>query len=318
MLVGEIWLPDADRFARYLRPDELHTAFNFDFLACPWDAAARCALDRRDPGRARAGRRAGDLGAVQPRRHPAGHPLRPRGHLVRLRGQARRHPDRPRARPPPGARRRPAGDGAARARSTSTRARSSGCPRSRTSRTTGCRTRCTSARADVDPGRDGCRVPLPWAGVRRRRTASAVERRRRLAAPAGGLGRAHRRGQAERRRVDAVALPRRPAAPPRRPVDRRRRAAPGSTARSGRSSSPAASDFVCLVNFGRPVNSRPGRRPHSSNDSRSLLAGSHGWLDQTELTSPTRSAGRLTSAQSVGTSTGQREGMTMKTTAHGR
>ena len=25
---------------RYLRPDELHTAFNFDFLACPWDAAA--------------------------------------------------------------------------------------------------------------------------------------------------------------------------------------------------------------------------------------------------------------------------------------
>jgi alpha-glucosidase len=36
ILVGEIWLPDAERFARYLRPDELHTAFNFDFLACPW------------------------------------------------------------------------------------------------------------------------------------------------------------------------------------------------------------------------------------------------------------------------------------------
>jgi alpha-glucosidase len=36
VLVGEVWLPDADRFARYLRPDELHTAFNFDFLACPW------------------------------------------------------------------------------------------------------------------------------------------------------------------------------------------------------------------------------------------------------------------------------------------
>jgi alpha-glucosidase len=33
-------LPDAERFARYLRPDELHTAFNFDFLARPWDAAA--------------------------------------------------------------------------------------------------------------------------------------------------------------------------------------------------------------------------------------------------------------------------------------
>ncbi|MGV9263056.1 glycoside hydrolase family 13 protein [Kitasatospora sp. NPDC003701] len=40
ILVGEVWLPDAERFARYLRPDELHTAFNFDFLARPWEAAA--------------------------------------------------------------------------------------------------------------------------------------------------------------------------------------------------------------------------------------------------------------------------------------
>ena len=37
ILVGEIWLPDAERFAKYLRPDELHTAFNFDFLVRPWD-----------------------------------------------------------------------------------------------------------------------------------------------------------------------------------------------------------------------------------------------------------------------------------------
>jgi alpha-glucosidase len=37
VLVGEIWLPDVDRFTRYLRPDELHTAFNFDFLSCPWE-----------------------------------------------------------------------------------------------------------------------------------------------------------------------------------------------------------------------------------------------------------------------------------------
>ncbi len=40
VLVGEVWLPDVERFARYLRPDELHTAFNFDFLARPWDADA--------------------------------------------------------------------------------------------------------------------------------------------------------------------------------------------------------------------------------------------------------------------------------------
>jgi len=37
VLVGEVWLEDAERLARYLRPDELHTAFNFDFLACPWE-----------------------------------------------------------------------------------------------------------------------------------------------------------------------------------------------------------------------------------------------------------------------------------------
>ncbi|MER5478913.1 glycoside hydrolase family 13 protein [Streptomyces sp. NPDC002734] len=38
VFVGEVWLPDAERFARYLRPDELHTAFNFNFLTCPWEA----------------------------------------------------------------------------------------------------------------------------------------------------------------------------------------------------------------------------------------------------------------------------------------
>ncbi len=38
LLVGEVWLPDVERFTRYLRPDELHTAFNFDFLTRPWEA----------------------------------------------------------------------------------------------------------------------------------------------------------------------------------------------------------------------------------------------------------------------------------------
>jgi alpha-glucosidase len=39
VLIGEIWLADAARLARYLRPDELHTVFNFPYLCCPWDAA---------------------------------------------------------------------------------------------------------------------------------------------------------------------------------------------------------------------------------------------------------------------------------------
>ena len=38
VLVGEVWLEDRERFARYLRPDEMHTAFNFDFMTRPWDA----------------------------------------------------------------------------------------------------------------------------------------------------------------------------------------------------------------------------------------------------------------------------------------
>lgn len=40
VLVGEVWLDDPERFARYLRPDEMHTAFNFDFMTQPWSAAA--------------------------------------------------------------------------------------------------------------------------------------------------------------------------------------------------------------------------------------------------------------------------------------
>ncbi|HVL61721.1 MAG TPA: alpha-amylase family glycosyl hydrolase, partial [Microbacterium sp.] len=46
VLVGEVWVPDAQRFAAYLRPDEMHTAFNFDFMSRPWDAAElRASID---------------------------------------------------------------------------------------------------------------------------------------------------------------------------------------------------------------------------------------------------------------------------------
>jgi alpha-glucosidase len=39
MLIGEVWLPDTTRLARYVGPGELHTVFNFPYLDCPWDAA---------------------------------------------------------------------------------------------------------------------------------------------------------------------------------------------------------------------------------------------------------------------------------------
>jgi alpha-glucosidase len=38
--VGEAWLPDAQRTANYVRPDELHQAFNFEFLGTPWSGPA--------------------------------------------------------------------------------------------------------------------------------------------------------------------------------------------------------------------------------------------------------------------------------------
>ncbi len=44
--VAEAWVPNPERFALYLRPDELHTAFNFDFLSAGWDAVKlRAAID---------------------------------------------------------------------------------------------------------------------------------------------------------------------------------------------------------------------------------------------------------------------------------
>jgi len=38
MFVAEAWVPTPDRLARYVRPEHLHSAFNFDFLATPWRA----------------------------------------------------------------------------------------------------------------------------------------------------------------------------------------------------------------------------------------------------------------------------------------
>jgi alpha-glucosidase len=46
VLIGEIWIPDAVRLARYVSPGELHTVFNFPYLSCPWDAASlRAVID---------------------------------------------------------------------------------------------------------------------------------------------------------------------------------------------------------------------------------------------------------------------------------
>jgi alpha-glucosidase len=40
VFVAEAWVHNPERLARYVRPDELHTAFNFDFLLTPWEPDA--------------------------------------------------------------------------------------------------------------------------------------------------------------------------------------------------------------------------------------------------------------------------------------
>jgi alpha-glucosidase len=46
MTVGEVWVSDDQRLARYLRPDELHSVFNFRLLTADWDTEAlRQAID---------------------------------------------------------------------------------------------------------------------------------------------------------------------------------------------------------------------------------------------------------------------------------
>jgi alpha-glucosidase len=40
VFVAEAWVHNPERLAMYIRDDELHTAFNFDFLLAPWQAEA--------------------------------------------------------------------------------------------------------------------------------------------------------------------------------------------------------------------------------------------------------------------------------------
>jgi alpha-glucosidase len=45
--VAEAWAPSLDRLAAYVRPDELHQAFNFHYLGTPWEASAlRTVIDQ--------------------------------------------------------------------------------------------------------------------------------------------------------------------------------------------------------------------------------------------------------------------------------
>ena len=53
---GETWVPNPERLARYQRPDELHTSFNFSYLEAGWDAAKmRSSIDETIANHAKVG-----------------------------------------------------------------------------------------------------------------------------------------------------------------------------------------------------------------------------------------------------------------------
>ena len=87
VLVAEAWVYPAARIADYVRPDELHQSFNFPYLVTPWQGAALREVITRVAGRDGRRRRADDLGAEQPRRAAAHHPVR----LRARHGAAQRH-----------------------------------------------------------------------------------------------------------------------------------------------------------------------------------------------------------------------------------
>ena len=154
---------DIERFARYLRPDELHTAFNFDFMARPVGRRRACVRrsTRRSPpmprsaprphGSCRTTTSPGRSPATAARTRPSPSPASGSGPR-RMSSSVDVGHGPPRSSPPP-----------CPARCTSTRATSWASTRWR-SRATRSRTRCTPGLAAIDPGRDGCRVPLPWSG----------------------------------------------------------------------------------------------------------------------------------------------------------
>ena len=238
----------------------------------PWDAASAARLDRSDARRARAGRRPGDLGPLQPRRHPAGHPLRPRRHLVRVRGAS--------ASGTPtdlelGTRRARAAAlliaGAARLALHLPGRRARACPRSRTSR------------AERIAGPDALPLRRRRPGPRRLpRAAALVGRRSRRSASARTAPTAPWLPQpadwaaltveAQERRpaLDAQPLPRRPAHPPRRARAAATAALLARRRRRGSSRSRAAS-ASCASSTSAPARSPlPARRRASCSPATTL------------------------------------------------
>ena len=188
LFVTEAVVRDPERLSRYVRPDEMHTSFNFDYLTAPWEPRRlRQVIDESIAALDRVGAPPTWV-LSQPRRDPARDPVRPRRERGRDDGLRHRAPaHRPGPGPAPGPRGRAAHPGAARLAPTSTRARSSGCRRSRTCRRRRSRTRPGNGRA-TRPGAGTaaacrCRGTGERAAVRVHRRAAS---RRGCPSPSAG------------------------------------------------------------------------------------------------------------------------------------
>ena len=190
ILVAEAWVQPAERLARYVRPDEMHQAFNFEYLWPPWDAPAQCAVITPSLAATDGGRRARPPGCCPTTTWsgtPPGSGCRPAPPRPNGIGAGDPQPDAA-ARPAPGPRGHPADARAARL-GVPLPGRGAGPARAHRR----CPTRPAPGpdlvRAPGTPsaGRDGCRVPIPWEA-----DAPAYgfgPDRRELAAAAGSLGR---------------------------------------------------------------------------------------------------------------------------------
>ena len=161
------------------------------------------------------------LGALQPRRGPARHPLRPGRHRFDL---TDRHIGEPSDLVLGTRRARAAALLTSRcpAPPTSTRARSSACGRSRTSPRS-CAGPDVGRSGRTNLGRDGCRVPLPWSGGPRRSASARTAARPGCRSPPSGRTSPPR--PRRRPRLHARAVPPRPAAAPGRARPDRQRPA---------------------------------------------------------------------------------------------
>ena len=136
--------PPRERLARYVRPDELHQAFNFHFLTAALERGRLARGDRGVAGDGRAGRRAQRPGCCPTTTSSGTSP----GTAAASSACAARA-------------RRPCSRWPCPARPTSTRARSSACPRSSTCRRSSCATRSGCATPTAAGTAAGCRSRGP-------------------------------------------------------------------------------------------------------------------------------------------------------------